>query len=144
MSNEMVRVIIAAVLLVHGLGHGGALGALAWIWRRPGSATGGWHAARSWLFPAMPSSEARLVASGFWILSLVGFVLAASSFLGILLPGEMWRTLAIVSAFISMTGILLFLGNWPVFNTTAAIVVNLAVLLALNWLNWPPAAMFGN
>lgn len=144
MSNELIKVIVAGVLLVHGLGHGGALGALVWIWRLPGTETGGWQAAQSWLLSGMPASQARVVASSFWILALLGFVVAALSFWGVLLPGQIWRPVAIVSAIISITGIFLFWGNWPAFNTTAAIAVNLAVLVALLGLNLPPPAMFGN
>jgi len=47
MSDQTIKLIAAGVLLLHGLGHGGALGALAWIRLRPGTITGDWHAARS-------------------------------------------------------------------------------------------------
>ena len=52
MTEEVMKVLIAGALLVHGLGHGGALGALVWIWRRPGTDTGDWRAARSWFLPS--------------------------------------------------------------------------------------------
>ena len=73
MSDNVVKLIVAVALLVHGLGHGGALGALMWIGARPGTDTGGWLAARSWLVPSLPASTATTVASSFWILSLIGF-----------------------------------------------------------------------
>lgn len=31
MSDQSIKLIAAGALLLHGLGHGGALGALAWI-----------------------------------------------------------------------------------------------------------------
>ena len=37
---ETKTLVIAAALLLHGLGHGGALGALIWIKFRPGDDTG--------------------------------------------------------------------------------------------------------
>ena len=143
MSDSLIRLVIAGALLLHGLGHGGALGALAWIGARPGTDSGGWHAARMWLATGLPAGTATTVASAFWIVSLIGFVAAALAFWGIGLPGEAWRPLAVVSALISLVGIVLFFGTWPMFNTLAALTVNVAVLVALLGLRWPPEAMFG-
>lgn len=143
MSDQMIKLIAAGVLLLHGLGHGGALGALAWIRFRPGTPTGYWLAARSWLVPSLPGDTATTIASAFWIVSLVGFVIAAMSFWGILVPGDMWRPLAVASAVVSGAGIAFFFGTWPMFNTLAALGVNVAVLVALLWLHWPPQATFG-
>ena len=140
MSDQAIKLVIAGVLLLHGLGHGGALGAL--YARSRGMDTGGWQAAHSWLL-SLSTPAAITLASTFWALSLIGFVAAAMSFWGILVPAEAWRLLAIASAIVSTVGIVLFLGNWPAFNTLAALGVNLAVLVALLWLNWPPRAMFG-
>ncbi len=109
MSDSLVRLIVAGALLLHGLGHGGALGALAWIGARPGTDTGAWHAARSWLATGLPAGTATAIASAFWIVSLIGFVATALAFWGIGLPGEAWRPLAIVSAVVSMAGIVALL-----------------------------------
>ena len=53
------------------------------------------------------------------------------------------RPLAVVSALVSMVGIVLFFGTWPMFNTLAALGVDVAVLVAILWLRWPSAAMQG-
>jgi hypothetical protein len=143
MSTQTIKVLIAAALLLHGLGHGGALGALIWIGRSRGMDTGAWLPARSWLFPSLSAPAATTVASIFWVLSLIGFVAASMSFWGILVPGEAWRQLALASAIVSILGIALFFGTWPMFNTLAALGMNIAVLVALLWLHWPPQAMFG-
>ena len=143
MSDHVVKLIVAVALLVHGLGHGGALGALMWIGARPGTDTGGWLAARSWLVPSLPASTATTVASSFWILSLIGFVVTALPFWGVLIPGQAWRPLAVASALVSTVGVVLFFGTWPMFNTLAALGVNVAVLVAVLSLNWPPETLFG-
>jgi hypothetical protein len=143
MSDQTIKLIAAGVLLVHGLGHGGALGALAWIRLRPGTPTGDWLAARSWLAPSLPGDTATTIASAFWIVSLVGFVIAAMSFWGVVVPGSVWRPLAVAVALVSATGIVLFFGTWPMFYTLAALGVNVAVLVAVLWLHWPPQATFG-
>jgi hypothetical protein len=45
---------------------------------------------------------------------------------------------------ISLSGIVLFLGTWPAFNTLASLSVNAAVLISQLVLRSPPRAMFGN
>lgn len=141
MSTSTIQIIIGAVLLLHGLGHIGALAALSFTGR--GRDTGGWKSARSWLVPSLAPGTARAIASVFWVLSAVGFVAAALSFWGILLPTDIWRQLAAVFAIVSAVGIVLFLGTWPVFNTIAALAVNIAVLVSIFWLHWPPVEMLG-
>jgi hypothetical protein len=143
MPDSLVRLVIAGALALHGLGHGGALGALIWMGARPGSDTGAWHEARTWLATGLPATTATTLASAFWIVSLIGFVAAALGFWGIGVPAEAWRPLAVVSAVISLVGIVAFFGTWPMFNTLAALAVNVAVLVALLGLHWPPVAMFG-
>jgi hypothetical protein len=143
MSDQVVKLVVPLTLLVHGLGHGGAWGALVWIGARPGTDTGGWLAARSRLVPSLPASTATTVASAFWILSLIGFVVAALAFWGVLVPGETWRPLAVASALVSIAGIALFFGTWPMFNTLAALGVNVAVLVAVLSLHWPPQSLSG-
>lgn len=141
MSPQTIKILTVCVLLLHGLGHGGAIGALLAIDR--GVPGGKWLAAHSWLFPRLAPQAARIIAIIFWVLSLLGFVAAALSFWGYLLPGDLWRPLALIFAFISFLGITLFWGSWPMFNTLAAQAVNLAVIVTQLWLHWPPLAMFG-
>jgi len=126
--------------LLHGLGHGGAFGAL--LWTRTGKEAGGWLPARSWLFPSLSPATARMVAGIFWIAALLGFVAAALGFWGILVPESVWRPLAVVFSVVSITGIVLFIGNWPPFNTLAALAVNVAVLVTQLWMHWPPVSMY--
>jgi len=140
MSADTARGLVFGALVIHGLGHGGALGALIWMALRPSDPTGGWQAARSWLLPALPAATATPMAGGFWIVAMLGFVVAALSFWGIGLPGEAWRSVAIGSAIVSLVGITLFFGTWPPFNTLAALAVNIAVLVSLLWLRWPAQA----
>jgi hypothetical protein len=141
MSPQLIKILIPLVLLLHGLGHGGAIGALIALDR--GLSGGKWLSARSWLFPNLNPQTAKVIALIFWGLSLIGFVAAALSFWGILVPGDIWRQIALISAFVSFTGIALFWGRWPLFNTLAAQAVNVAVIITQLWLHWPPIEMFG-
>lgn len=127
MSNQLLRILIAGALLVHGAGH----------------TLGFWMPARSWLFPKAAESTMRIVSGVFWILAAVGFVAAFLGFLGFLVPGEWWRTLAVIFAGVSLLGLFLFWGTWPGFNTAGALAMNLAILVTQLWLRWPPLEMFG-
>jgi len=127
MSTQTIRILIAGALFVHSLGH----------------TLGFWRPASSWLLPGASSPTLRIISSIFWMLAIVGFLASSLSFLGIVLPGEWWRALAIIFAIISLAGLILFIGNWPLFNTVGAIGFNVAVLVALLWLAWPPVTMFG-
>jgi hypothetical protein len=135
LNPHLIQVLIPVVLLLHGLGHGGAIGALIAI--DHGMASGKWLSARSWLFPNISSRTAKIIAYVFWGLSLVGFVAAALSYWGVLIPVEWWRLIALVFACISFTGIVIFWGRWPMFNTLAAQAVNVAIIITQLFLHWP-------
>ena len=143
MAPQTIKLIIAGVLVLHGLGHIGALMAIVVNWANRGTATGAWLPAHSWLAPSLPAQTARAIASAFWVLAAVGFVAASMSFWGIVVPGAAWRQLAIASSVVSTLGILLFLGTWPTFNTVAALAVNASVLVTQLFVLWPPLSMFG-
>ena len=116
--------------MLHGLGHGGALAALAWIAAAPASNTGAWTAARSWLVPGMSPGAATAAAAAFWLASLVLFLAAGLGMAGIGIA-DAWRPLAAAGAVVSLAGIGLFLGTWPAFNTIAAVAVNVGILVLL-------------
>lgn len=137
MPTGLARTIILAVLIVHGLGHGGVIAALVWIEARPGTDSGGWRRARSWLMPSLAPKTSMALAIALYAISMVGFLAVALAFQGILISGSAWSGLAVGSAVVSTLAILLFWGTWPVFNTTAALAVNLAVFITQLWLKWP-------
>ena len=149
MSPQTVKIIIALGLFLHGLAHGRA--SLVLLEDAAGIRTGSWLPVRSWLFPSLSQRVTNLIAGLFWLLSTIGFIAASLSFWGILVPGDVWRQLAVSSAIISTLGIALFSGTWPgapsramsTLDTVIALVVNAAILVALLWLNWPPIDLFG-
>ena len=127
MTTQTIRILIAGALLVHGIGH----------------SLGFWKPAKT--FPLVHLSEAqiRLFAGIIWVLVALGFIAAAMGFWGILIPASWWRPLAVIFAVISLVGLVLFGRSWPVFNFIGASLLNIAVLVALLWLHWPPVEMFG-
>ncbi len=134
LPDRNVKLVVFGALLVHGLGHAGALGAQIWIQYSPNTDMGGWLGARSWVVPALPLSAGTIAAGAFWIVSLIGFVLSALRFWGTLHRPASWRRLAVVSAGVSATGIVLFFGTWPMWTTAAALGMNVvAVILSRTW-----------
>jgi hypothetical protein len=76
---------------------------------------------------------------------LIGFIGAALGLFGWLVPHEFWRTLALVSAVISLVALILFWNSFAALfaNKIGAIAVNVAVLWGLFWANWPLEADIG-
>lgn len=149
MSPEIIKILITAILLLHGIAFGRASITLLIV--AAGRRSGDWIPMRSWLFPSISMRAASGIAFFFWFLSAVGFLAASWSFWSSLTSFGSWRQLAIVSAVISTLGIALFSGIWPgapsrrlsSIDTIIALVVNLAIFVCLLLLQWPPTAMFG-
>jgi hypothetical protein len=127
MSTNTLRILIAGALLVHGVGH----------------TLGLFMPARSWLMPNAGESVLRTVSRILWVLAAAGFILSCLGFLGVVVPADWWRPLAVVFALVSLLGLVLFWGTWPTFNTIGALAMNIAVLVTQLWLRWPPIDMFG-
>jgi hypothetical protein len=126
MSTQIIRILIAGALFVHGVGH----------------TLGFWMPTRSWLFPNLGEQTSRIISSIFWILAVVGFLTALLGFLGVLVPSDMWRSIAVGSALVSIIGLVIFWNTWPTLNTIGALGMNIVVLITLLWLNWPPTSKF--
>lgn len=140
MSPTALRIIIAAVLFIHGIGHFmGVMPALQLFNVK------GWNS-RSWLLtPLIGEAASRILSAVLFMMALVGFLASAMALLGWLVPHDWWRTLAIVSAVISLITVVLF---WNAFvslipNKVGALGVDVAVLVCLLVLNWPAEADIG-
>jgi hypothetical protein len=149
LSTPVLRIIVVVALAAHGIAHAIALGGL--IGQSVGGASASQVTVRSWLMPGLGPNAAATAAIPFWLVATVGFLLAALSFWGILIPEAPWRQIAVGSAIASIVGIALFAGVWPgspnelrnLLNTGVAMTMNVAVLLTLLWLHLPAQAMFG-
>jgi hypothetical protein len=126
MSPSTIRILIAGALFVHGIGH----------------TLGFWKPAQSLPFLKVPEPTLRLIGGIIWALTAVGFIVSSMGFYGILVPADWWRPLAIVFAVISLVALILFGRSWPLFNFIGASAMNVAVLIALLWMHWPPFSMF--
>jgi hypothetical protein len=125
--------IIAIVFFIHGIGH------IMCVMPALGlDASPGWNS-YSWLLSGLIGQPATNGAAILiWLAAIVGFLLAGLALLGWGVPHAWWRPLAVVSAVVSLIGVVLFwnaFATW--FNKVGAITVDLAVLIGLLVLQWP-------
>ena len=129
----MLKIVVALLLLGHGLGH--SMGLLQTF--RVATINPAWNG-DSWLLSGVVGpTVTQLIGVVVWLLALVGFVILAGVVIG-WLPIAWWQPLAIASAIASMVGIALFPAAFPVFSTVGALAVNVAVLVAVLWADWSP------
>lgn len=72
-----------------------------------------------------------------WRMALGGFAVAG---VALILELAWWRIAAVVSALISLVQLGLFFHRWLVLG----LVIDVAVIAALMWVGWPPAALIGS
>jgi hypothetical protein len=148
MSGTVLRAIIAFVFAFHGVGHAmGIIPALGLI-NQEGSGQGwlkNWSS-DSWLLTdPLGSTVSRILCVLLYSAALLGFVGAALALLGWLIPHNWWRTLASISAIISLVALSLF-WNALIFlfpHKIGALAINVATLVCLLVLRWPTEANLG-
>jgi hypothetical protein len=106
---------------------------------------GNWSS-RSWLLSdLLGDGLSRTVCIILYGAALIGFVAAALGLLGWVVPHDSWRTLAIVSAVISLVAVGIYWNGLILLfpHKIGAIGVDIAVLVCLIVLNWPTEADIG-
>jgi small-conductance mechanosensitive channel len=149
MSGTTLRAIITFVLLFHGVAHlVGVIPAIGLVDAAKSSAPSwakNWSS-RSWLLTdRLGDGAARVIGIILLLASLVGFVGAGLGLADWLVPHDAWRTLAVVSAVISLVTISLY---WDAFmnlfpQKVGCIGVNVATLVCLLIANWPSESDIG-
>jgi hypothetical protein len=140
MSSSSLRTIIAILLFIHAIGHiQGAIVASGIL------ATERWNA-QSWLLDGILGERgARTLALLLWSATVVGFFATAFAFVGVAVPHEWWRTLAIIFALISFPTLVLYWHSFVLFfpNKIGALGVDLAILIGLFFMKWPAESDLG-
>lgn len=140
MSSDTLRLIVAGVLLVHGIGH--ILGVLAAL----GFSTMEKWSSQSWLLTGLlGETVSRVICFIMFLIAMVGFIVAALAVMGWLFPHEWWRPLSAISAVLSLLGLALFWNAFPALvpNKIGAIAVDIALLVGLLVVDWPTEAAIG-
>jgi hypothetical protein len=135
---DMIKIIVAALLLAHGLGH--SMGLLQVF--KVAVVNPQWNG-DSWLLTGpIGTTLSQAIGVVVWTIAIVGFAAASAVVFG-WLPGAWWQPLAIGSAVISLAGLLLFPTAFPTFSTLGALAVNVAVIVAVLWFHWMPSDVAG-
>ena len=129
----MLKLIIAIVLLAHGIGH--SMGLLQVF--NIATVNPQWNG-DSWLLTGPAGmTVTQVVGVSLWTAAIVGFAALAAVIVG-WLPEAWFAPLAIGSAAVSTVGLFVFPLAFPVFSTFGALAVNVAVLVAVLWYHWVP------
>jgi hypothetical protein len=134
MSNDLIRVLLAIVVLAHGIGHVLFAPQVQSVMRVP--ATG-----NSWLLTgALGKGLTDVVATAVALGLVVAFSVAA---FGLFTQAAWWRSLLIAASAISIGLIALFWDGLPTSSAFFAITFDAAALVALLVLHWPSEATVG-
>jgi hypothetical protein len=98
--------------------------------------------ARTRLLSALGLSEGAIRTTGIVLVALatLGFVLAGMGVLGVPLLAGIWRGMAIGSAIVSALLLIFFWHSWLILG----LLLDVAILVSLLWLRWPPASLIGH
>jgi hypothetical protein len=134
MSAGIWRIVVALVILAHGIGHvlflAPCLGFTQWG-----------QSAQSWLLTGLlGDSVTRLLGGLLWLVAIAGFTAAGVGLLG---QHAWWRTLAVASAGVSLLALALFVSGIGTQPVLSAAVMDVAILVALLWIDWPSVDLVG-
>lgn len=133
MSTKTIKLLVFLALLVHGIGHiQGVIGSLGVKMGHSGSSV-------SWLLKGLGEGTNRTICLILYAGAAVFGILAALSFKGILIPVTIWELFALITAFISTAGLILFPNALAMFfNKIGAVAVNLIIYYSILFNgNWP-------
>ena len=128
--SEFLRIVIAIILILHGVGH------ILAIFPIVGKKLSPTHSSNSWLLTKLIGNTGTyVVAFIIWPLALIGFVAGGFGLLGWFVPQAWWPSLTVGAAIISLLGLGLFWNAFPFFfpNKVGVIVVDVLALLSFLW-----------
>jgi hypothetical protein len=137
-----MKIIITLFLIAHGLVHTGL--AAAPNPNDPDAKPGSFFTSseRSWLLPKLGLNPAAVQWIGIILVALatLGFVLAGLGIFGVAGLSEVWRTVAVFSASVSLLLLVLFWHLWLIVG----VLIDIGILIALLWANWPSVELIGS
>ena len=138
----MLKIFLAVLMIAHGLVHGSL--AIAPNPADPEASPGTFFTAveRSWLLAKLGwgAPAVRWLGIALVILSTVGFILAGLGVWGPAGLTSLWRTAAVVASLLSLLLLILFWHRWlPV-----GVLIDIGILIALLWANWPTQILTGS
>ena len=97
---------------------------------------------RSWLLPQLRLNAAAVQWIGIILVALatLSFVLAGMGIFGVSGLTAVWRTVAVVSACVSLLLLVLFWHPWLIVG----VLIDVGLLIALLWAKWPSIELIGS
>jgi hypothetical protein len=129
----MVKLILALILLAHGIGH--SMGLLQAF--KVATVNPQWQG-DSWILTGI-AGQTLTTAIGvvIWSAAILAFTALAGVMVG-WLPATWWQPLAIAGAAISLAGLFLFPVAFPTLSTIGALAIDVILLVAVVWQRWSP------
>ena len=138
----MLKIALAIFLIAHGLVHAGLAAAPNPVDQdaKPGAFFT--SPGRSWLLPRSGLNPAAVQWIGIILVALatLGFVLAGLGVFGVSGLTTIWRTVAVFSSCVSLLLLVLFWHLWLVVG----VLIDIGILVALLWANWPSVDLIGS
>jgi len=108
MPTSTLRLLIAIVLIIHGVGH-------VWgVMSASGLTLTKSHSAHSWFLTRLiGSTTTSVIAFLIFLLALIGFIAGSLSLMGWIVPHPVWQQLLVWSSIISIVGLVLFWHAFP-------------------------------
>ncbi|MFC1564820.1 hypothetical protein ACFL6G_07775 [candidate division KSB1 bacterium] len=133
MPASTIRMIVIVLLIFHGIGH--YMGILSIF----GIKLSQNMSSHSWFLTDLTGDKAaRIIAFMLWVSAFAGFICSGLGLGDWIIPNSAWQIMAVISAFISLTGVILFWNAFAfLFNRIGVLAVNIAVLLSVLWLHLP-------
>jgi len=140
-----MKLLIASLLILHGLitaaQSSGSFGSTASGGIQNPSWISWWptNLGRSWLLSWIGLEKAPFtwISGLLWLAGGIALAAAGLGILGIIVPTDWWRTLAIAGAAISLFMLVVYLHPLMILGTGLSI----AILVALLWVHWPPRSL---
>jgi hypothetical protein len=136
MGSEGLKLVLALVVLAHGVGHvlflAPALGLADWAGQT----------SHSWILTnVLGETLTRALAALVWTSALVLFVAGVA---GLLSGADWWRAVMIAGAAVSLIGIVAMWDGIATSSALFALVFDVLVLVALVFVRWPSTELVGS
>jgi hypothetical protein len=131
----MWRIVLGIFLAGHGLIH------LGYITPAPSDPNYPFNMSKSWLITSVgiPEATVRLAGMTLSMVTVVGFALAGLAAVGFIVPQEWGPLLTVIAGVTSLLLLVLFWHIWLAIG----ILIDLALLAGLLWLDWQPFGATG-
>ena len=137
MTTKTIKLIAFIALLVHGIGH--FQGVAAGL----GIKINNHNPSISWLLKNLEEKTNNKICFIIFLLTGIMGIITALCFIGLIFSINLWQIMAIITAALSSTCMILFPNSFAIFfNKIGAIVVNLFIYYSIVFSQYWPSVLF--